>query len=73
MNNMHIKTRLHPFSELETYEVVAWHEDSTKTSNYVLTLKSALGNLYHAIERSNLTPEQIHELKANVPKDETGL
>lgn len=70
---MHIKTRLHPFSELETYEVVAWHEDSTKTGNYVLTLKSDLGATYHAIEYSNLTDEQIQELRTNVPKDETGL
>lgn len=70
---MYIKTNLHPFNELETFEVVAWHEDATQTGNYVLTLKSSLGNLYHAIERNNLTPEQIHELETTVPKDKTGL
>lgn len=70
---MYIKTRLDPFSEPETFEVVAWHEDATQAGNYVLTLKSSLGNLYHAIERNNLTPEQIHELETTVPKDETGL
>jgi len=70
---MYIETRLHPFSDLETYKVVAWHEDTTKKGNYVLTLKSSLGNLYHAIERSNLTPEQIQKLKTTVQKDETGL
>jgi len=62
-----------PISAEEQMKVIAWHEDTTRAGNYVLTLETPTGRHISAIERSNLTPEQIHELKTTVPKDSTGL
>lgn len=52
--------------------VVAWHEDTTKKDNYVLTIRTPMGRIISAIEKE-LSPEQVQELRENVPKDETGL
>jgi hypothetical protein len=57
----------------EQMKVIAWHEDSTRSGNYVLTLETSTGRHVHAIERADLTPDQIHELKTTVKKDSTGL
>jgi len=54
-------------------KVVAWHEDATRAGNYVLTLQTATGRHISAIERDDLTPAQVQELKDTVPKDSTGL
>lgn len=51
--------------------VVAWHEDTTKKGNYVLTVQDSFGNLIHAVEKK-LNNDEISKLK-NIPKDDTGL
>jgi len=56
----------------ETFKVIAWHEDATQEGNYVLTLQTAQGNRLQAVERDDLTAEQVAELQT-VPKDSTGL
>lgn len=67
---MYLKHSL--LDSVQEYKVIAWHEDSTQAGNYVLTLQTAQGNRLQAIERDDLTAEQLAELKA-VPKDSTGL
>lgn len=57
----------------ETFKVIAWHEDATQAGNYILTLETPLGRQIPAVERNDLTPDQIDELKTTVPKDSTGL
>lgn len=57
----------------ETFKVIAWHEDTTQAGNYILTLETPLGRQIPAVERNDLTPDQIHELKTTAPKDSTGL
>ena len=57
----------------ETFKVIAWHEDATQEGNYILTLETPLGRQIPAVERNDLTPDQIQELKTTVPKDSTGL
>lgn len=57
----------------EQMKVIAWHEDTTQAGNYILTLETPLGRQIPAVERNDLTPDQIHELKTTVPKDSTGL
>ena len=57
---------------IEALKVISWHEDTTQEGNYVLTLQTAQGNRLQAVERSDLTAEQIAELKS-VPKDSTAL
>lgn len=56
----------------EQMKVIAWHEDATQEGNYVLTLQTAQGNRLQAVERDDLTAEQVAELQT-VPKDSTGL
>lgn len=53
-------------------EVLAWHEDSTRAGNYVLTLLSPTGRKIYAIERE-LSQQEINQLIEEVPKDDTGL
>lgn len=53
------------------YKVIAWHEDTTRKGNYVLTLKSPMGRIIPAFE-SELNDVQIKAL-AEIPKDDTGL
>ncbi|WP_028274951.1 hypothetical protein [Atopococcus tabaci] len=52
--------------------VVAWHEDTTKKGNYVLTVRTPMGRIISAIEKE-LSSEQVQELKENVPKDGTQI
>lgn len=54
-------------------KVIAWHEDTAKKDNYVLTVLTELGRTITGVERNNLSAEQIKELKRTVPKDSTGL
>ena len=62
-----------PADKEETFKVIAWHEDATQAGNYILTLQTAQGNRLQAVERDDLTADQIQELKTSVPKDSTGL
>lgn len=68
---MHITHRL--ITAEEQMKVIAWHEDTAKKDNYVLTVLTELGRTITGVERNNLSAEQIKELKRTVPKDSTGL
>lgn len=53
------------------YEVIAWHKDTTRTENYVLTLLNKFGRRIEGIEKK-LTDEEIKQLQY-ISKDDTGL
>lgn len=57
---------------IESLKVISWHEDATQAGNYILTLQTAQGNRLQAVERDDLTAEQVAELQT-IAKDSTGL
>lgn len=70
---MNIKHELYEQGKAESFKVIAWHEDSTQTGNYVLTLQTATGRTVTGIERNDLTTEQVRTLIETVNKDDTGI